>query len=94
LKSFAEDIEWIGRDLSKHELWGGSRVRRLKIRESIVERMPQPLLDRWLTIQGQRMIQIELKESQIVQSKNVIRVLVRISDRMDNPDPFAEQLET
>jgi hypothetical protein len=69
-------------------------VRLLAIRKSIVKRVTQSLLDRRRAIERQRMIEIELKESQIVQPKNVVSVFVRIRDRMHDADSFTKQLET
>jgi hypothetical protein len=74
------------------ELGRGAQVRVLAIGEGIVERLANSLFDDGLTIQRNGVAEVKREEPQIVEAKNVVGVLVREEDGVDEADALAEKL--
>src|SRR5262245_8600788 len=60
--------------------------------ECIVKRFANPLFHQWLAIKRDGVNQVEGKQPQIIEAENVVGVLVRIDDGMNDPDSLAQQL--
>lgn len=88
----AEDVEGIGGDAIEGQTRDGSFVSLLVRREGIIERVSKTTLDSFFTIKWQRRIEIELKESQVVEAEDVVGVLVCESDCVNDADSLAKQL--
>jgi len=71
-----------------------ARVRWLRVRERVAEALPNPLFHEGFAIQRHGLSQIELHDADIIQPEDMIGVLVGVHHGMNQPDPFAQQLET
>src|SRR4029079_4632613 len=67
-------------------------MRRLRLAECVIERLANPLLDRLFAVQRHRMAQVKLEQPQIIETKDVVGVLVRETPRVNNADALPQQL--
>lgn len=70
----------------------GARVRRFPVGEGVVERFSETQFDFVVAVDRHRMSKVKLKQPQIVKAHHVIRVLMGVNHRMNNPDLLANQL--
>ena len=60
----------------------------------IIETAPDAFLDNFFAIKRHWAAKDKRKQSQVIQSKDVVRMLVRIQNRVHNSDAFAQQLSS
>jgi hypothetical protein len=65
---------------------------RMAARKGVVERFEDALLDPLVAPQGNWATQVKWEKSQVVEAKEMVGMLVREEDGVDNADPLAEQL--
>jgi len=76
----------------EHELRNGAFMSGRSIWKGVVKRPANPLLDQRLAVQRHGMAQIELKQPQVVQSEEMVGVLVREEHAVDDANLLAKQL--
>jgi hypothetical protein len=88
----AQEFERLAVDVMNLELRHAAWVKIGRWIERIVERSPNAAFYRRLAIQRHGPAKIKLLQPQVIQSKNVVGVLMRIQHGMDHPNLFAQQL--
>ena len=81
-------------DAMKFQLRNRSGMRRFAIHERIVERLANPLFNNLFAVQRHRLSEIELQDADVVQPKQMVRVLMRVDDGVDYADLLPQQLQT
>ena len=71
-------------DTTQDQLGNSAFVRRLPILKRVVKCLPDALLNNLLAIDRQRMIQIKLEDSHVIQPNDVVRVFMGVHDRVHN----------
>jgi len=90
--SRSEQIERVGVDSLEVELRGSAGVCVLAIGKGVIERLANAGLDCRFAVERHGVAQIERKEAQVVEAEDVVGVLVREEDRVDDADALAEKL--
>lgn len=89
---FPQGLERLSLDSAQIDRWGGANMRRLDIGKGVVEGHPKSVFNGLVAIDGDGVPQIELEKPQIVESHDVIRVLVGVGHGVDQADFFSQEL--
>ncbi len=73
----AKHLKRIGRNLTKFQIGCRTGMRRFSFGKGIIETAPNPLFHRQLTIQRKCMPQIKWKQTDVIQTHQVVAVIVR-----------------
>jgi hypothetical protein len=76
-----------------HEFRDRALVRRQLILKRVVKGLPNALLHSLLTVDRQRVIQVELKNPHVIKTDDVIRMFVRVQHSVHDPKPLSQELE-
>lgn len=88
----AEDFDGTSIEAMHGQLWNGSGMRLGEVGERVIEGLSEPGFHDIGAVNGDGMPEVELEEAEVVESEDVIGVLVGVNHRVHDTDAFAEEL--